>query len=440
VQSYFGELADFLQTALRGDEVYTASYHAEESDFARLSGSRVRQAGSVSQKSLSLDLIEGRRHASASIGLSGDLELDRDRLGRHVTRLREQRAALPEDPLLLYATDVQSTERAGPDPLPDPDEVLGRVLDVGRGRDLVGVYAAGGMHAGFANSLGQRNWESSYSFNLDWSFYLQGDKAAKASYAGFEWEPSELERRANAAVDQLQVLGRTPRTIEPGAYRVYLAPAALAEIVDMLRWGGFGLRAHRTKSTPLLRMLDGDEQLHPSVTMIENTRGGLGPGFENAGFLKPPEVTLIRGGVYSDALVSPRSSVEYGVPTNGASGMEAPVSIELGPGALAADRVLAELGTGVFVSNLWYLNYSDRSACRTTGMTRFATFWVEGGQIQAPLSVMRFDETVYRMLGKNLAGLTAERELLIDPGSYGRRSSASAHLPGALVDDFVFTL
>ena len=37
----------------------------------------------------------------------------------------------------------------------------------------------------------------------------------------------------------------------------------------------------------------------------------------------------------------------------------------------------------VYVNNVWYLNYSDRSACRMTGMTRFATFWVEHGVIQA---------------------------------------------------------
>jgi predicted Zn-dependent protease len=73
-------------------------------------------------------------------------------------------------------------------------------------------------------------------------------------------------------------------------------------------------------------------------------------------------------------------------------------------------------------------------------MTRFATFWVENGVIQAPLNVMRFDETVYRMLGDNLIGLTAEREMIFDPDTYGRRSTRTARLPGALVDDFTFTL
>ena len=74
-------------------------------------------------------------------------------------------------------------------------------------------------------------------------------------------------------------------------------------------------------------------------------------------------------------------------------------------------------------------------------MTRFATFWVEDGEIAAPLDVMRFDETVYRMLGENLVGLTAERELVLDPGSYlERATTTSGRFPGALVEDFNFTL
>ncbi|MGH8067091.1 MAG: TldD/PmbA family protein, partial [Candidatus Entotheonellia bacterium] len=80
------------------------------------------------------------------------------------------------------------------------------------------------------------------------------------------------------------------------------------------------------------------------------------------------------------------------------------------------------------------------SACRMTGMTRFATFWVEGGVIQAPLSVMRFDESIYRMFGDHLLGLTAERDFILDASTYHERSTGSSRLPGALVEDFTFTL
>ena len=58
----------------------------------------------------------------------------------------------------------------------------------------------------------------------------------------------------------------------------------------------------------------------------------------------------------------------------------------------------------------------------------------------APLSVMRFDESVLEMLGPKLVALTREREFLLDASTYRDRSSGSSRLPGVLLDDFVFTL
>ena len=109
-------------------------------------------------------------------------------------------------------------------------------------------------------------------------------------------------------------------------------------------------------------------------------------------------------------------------------------------GTLAEKDALDALGTGLAIGNLHYLNYSDRPACRMTGMTRFATFWVEDGKIVAPIDVLRFDDTVYRMLGSNLEALTTETELLLDAGTYGCRKLSSLRLPGALVQEMAFTL
>lgn len=440
MQTYFNELADHVTAQLKGDEVATLSFAGEDSDFVRFNQSEVRQAGSVQQRELEIDLVQGARHCSASLTLAGDLEQDRPRVDKMVQGLRETCAFLPEDPHHLYATDVRSSEHAKQGNLPDGGAAVDQVRAAGGGRDLVGIYAAGGIHTGFANSLGQRNWHSSQNFNLDWSFYHQADKAVKTSYAGFDWDEAAFGKKVERAGQQLAALKTEARSVEKGAYRVYLTPAALYEIMGMLSWGGFGLKSHRTKQTPLLKMVESDARMAPSITIREHTAGGVAPNFQEQGFLRPDGVTLIEGGEYRDCLVSPRSAKEYGVETNGASAWETPESIELGAGDLPEDEVLKRLGTGVYVSNLWYLNWSDMVSCRTTGMTRFATFWVEDGEIKAPLNVMRFDETAYRVLGKNLVGLTREREMILDAGSYSRRSTSSGHLPGALVNDFTFTL
>lgn len=436
----FSDLSDDLCTQLQGDEVLTLFLRGEESDFVRFNKGTVRQAGHVQQATLELDLIDGARHASARITLSGDPAIDRDRAANQLSVLRDLIPYLPEDPYLLYSKDVQSTDRTAKNQLPESGEVVDSILGECGGSDLVGIYASGAIHTGFANSLGQRNLFTTDSFHFDWSFYHQADKAVKCGYAGTEWEPEAFQRKVESGRRQLGVIERSPRTIEPGRYRAYLAPTALYEILSLMCWGGFGLKAQRTKRSPLLRAVEGEAHLKSGFDLRENTRDGLAPSFESGGFLKPDQVDLFVDGNYKDALVSPRSAQEYGVATNGAGGHERPESLDLGTGDLATDSVLQELGTGIYVNNLWYLNYSDRPSCRVTGMTRFATLWVENGQVVAPVNVMRFDDTVYRILGEQLVGLTDSRELLLDSGTYERRSTDSARLPGALVDDLKLTL
>ena len=100
MHEYFYTLADAITALLKGDEIYTCTFRGEDSDFVRFNRSAMRQAGTVTQRFLSLDLIRGQRHAAADVALSGDLEEDRARLTQAVAELREQLPYLPEDPIL----------------------------------------------------------------------------------------------------------------------------------------------------------------------------------------------------------------------------------------------------------------------------------------------------------------------------------------------------
>ncbi len=440
MQQVFFDLAAFLGTCLRGSEQYQCWLSAEASDFVRFNRSAIRQPGHVRQIHLSLNLIDGLRHAKMSLALAGDLASDRAQLAAMVSRLGEQLRDLPEDPHLLISTETHSTEHIVASRLPDSGAIVEEVLGAAQSYDMVGILAAGPVYRGFANSFGQRNWHEVASFNFDWSLYRNRDKAVKTSYAGFEWDSAAFGAKFRNATEQLAILQREPVSIPPGDYRAYLAPTALNEIVGMLNWGGVSEKALRTRQSPLRRMRDEGLRLHSAVSLSEDTAGGLAPAFQGEGFIKPESVALFDRGRLVGSLVSPRTAKEYGIAANGADGGEAASSFSLAGGALPMSRVLGELDTGVFISNLWYLNFSDRANCRLTGMTRFATFWVEGGEIKAPLNVMRFDDSLFRLLGDKLLGLTEERELLIDSDTYGQRGTGSSVLPGALVKDFTFVL
>jgi predicted Zn-dependent protease len=434
VKGFFFELASRLERELKAGEVLLSNLHAERSDFVRFNKGKVRQAGSVEQRYLTLRLVRARRQASATV--TGE---NFESLKSILSRLREALDGLPEDPWLLINEQPQSTSSERRGALLPAQAVVEAVTGKAQGHDLVGFYAGGTVYRGFANSLGQRNWHEVDSFNFDWSLFWQADQAVKTSYAGFDWRQQDFVKAMNTAVEELALLEKPRKDIEPGEYRAYLAPRALDELAGLLSWGGFSARARATKQSPLLRMQEG-ETLSPKITLIEKTREGVAPAFQADGFVKPAEVALIVGGKLKDALVSPRSAKEYGLQSNAANGAESPEALDVAAGTLEPDEVLKALDTGLYISNLWYLNFSDRPAGRITGMTRFATFWVEGGRIAAPLAPMRFDDSIYRLLGENLVELTARRELLLDSSTYGERSTSSARLPGALLKSLRLTL
>lgn len=438
MDAYFRDLSQALFKGLHGREEALLAFHGEDSDFVRFNRNAIRQAGHVRQQTLDMTLIQGDCQASATLNLSGRLEADVDQAGATLAALRAQLPLLPDDPYLHYATEPRDTFAQADNALPSATDAVGEIIAAARDLDLVGLWASGEMAQGFANSLGQFNWHSSRSFNFDWSIYQHDDKAIKQSYAGFDWSSEQLQQRIASARATLPLLAEPARTIEPGRYRVYLTPAALHELMELLNWGAFGLKSHRTAQTPLLQMVRDQRNLDPRIHMTERHAAGLTAPFTHAGFIKPERVDLIVDGAYRDCLANARSAKEYGADVN--CSIEHPQSLGLAPGDLPEEDILGALDTGVWISNLWYCNYSDRNHCRITGMTRFACLWVENGEVVAPLNVMRFDETLYNILGTKLIGLTDTPEHILDSSTYGQRSAASTRLPGALVDDFCFTL
>lgn len=444
-ESYFNDLANGLGRFLKGKEQFTLSYSAEQSDFVRFNHGRIRQAGHVDQAYVSLRLIDerddGKRQATITMTLTGDARPDLAHCQRAMASLRTTLAELPVDPFLIVETEGFASRNVRTGLLPTGMDMAATVTELGVGHDLVGFLATGPMQRGFASSYGHRNWHEVANFNFEWSLYYEADKATKSSYAGFEWQPEALRARIIRAANDLAVLRHPVRQVEPGAYRVYLSPMAMHEIVGRMTWNGFSAKAHATRTSPLQRLYDGQATLSPMITISEHTASGLMPVVQSDGFRRPDHVDLIYEGQPSSLLASPRTAREYDVPQNGAeTNDETPQSLDMAAGRVDHENLMRELGTGLCINNLWYLNYSDRMNCRLTGMTRFATFWVENGEAVAPTNVMRFDDSVYRMLGEGLTGLTAAREFIPESRTYQQRSTASMRLPGAFVDGFRLTL
>lgn len=440
MRELFYDLADYAIGRLAGREALLLNFDGEESDFVRFNQGRVRQPMTVRQAYLSLTLIDGQRQDRAAITLTGVPSDDRTAVAHALETLRRDLPSLPADPYLLYATEPRSSERVQRGSLPSPAQAIEDIVHGATGLDLVGILSNGPVYDGFANSFGQRNWHAVDSFLFDWSVYHAADKAVKMSYAASDWSGAEIARRIDSAREQLVHLAKPARTIEPGEYRAYLAPAAMDELFWLLNWGGVSAKEQQTQQSVLQRLVDGEAQLSPQITLRENIARGLAPAFDDVGFSRPDTIDLIRAGRHAGSLVSPRTAQEYGLQANGASESESMHSMDVATGALDARAALDALDTGIYVGNFNYLNFSDRPSCRVTGLTRFTTFWVERGRIAAPLNVMRFDDSLFRLLGTHLDALTSESEWILNSGTYGQRSVETSRVPGALVSAIALTL
>jgi hypothetical protein len=164
-----------------------------------------------------LDLIKGPRHASGTITLSGDAAEDNGRAAVLLKQLRDWLPHLPEDPHMLYATEVHSSEQHRKDRLPKsvtrwPRSSRPTGAAISLGSTLQGIRR-------IANSFGQRNWFTS-ALHPDRSFSSL-PKAGSVPMPG-RVDKAAFGRKVSDALAKLEVLARPPRTIEPGQYRVYL--------------------------------------------------------------------------------------------------------------------------------------------------------------------------------------------------------------------------
>ena len=434
------QLESQLRELLPADLSYRVFLNSEASTFIRLNKGKVRQPGSVHQAHATLDISKGKRHFKSHISLSGVPEQDLARLKDLLVPEAEMLSLLDPDPHIMEMPEPQTSEFFGPRSQVEPQEVLREILEASNGLDLVGIYAAGRIARSYFDSAGSNMHHETDRSHFDFSVFAHHDKAVKCSVSGEHWEEAQLAETLGRAKQQLPYLHHESKTIEPGRYRAYLAPSAVGSVLSLLSWSAFSEKSHQTGLSPLKSLRSGERLLHKSITISESPGSLQGPRFNETGFMTPETVSLIEKGRYRSSLVSPRSGNEFDIPHNGANLSESPNYLSMVPGKLPEASILEALGTGVFISDLWYLNFSDPQICRMTGMTRFASFWVENGKIVAPLCVMRFDDSIFNLFGSRLEGLTSRSEIFHEAHTYNSRNTSAMQVPGALVDGLTFTL
>lgn len=427
---------------------FTVSLAGEDSQFTRFNGAKVRQSGLVCDGQLRLTLMSAERTTTANVPFIGSFDTDWALTSKALEQLQADLIHLPVDPyIVLPEASQQGNSRAvRSGKLLHSNKIAETVLDAVRSLDFSGLYAGGLSYRAYGDSAGNRHWFETPSFTLDYSLFgasAEGsvNQAVKETLAGHAWSAADYSNNIASAQKQLALLSKPAKVIAKGAYRTYLAPAAVGDIIDTLIWGGgLGEASLRQGNSAFNSLEKGEVALSEQFSLSEDFQRVSVPRFNTNGAIAPTYLPIIQNGQWANSLVNARSAKEYQKVSNAANASESMRAPVVAPGNLKAEDILARLDTGLYISNLHYLNWSDLTAGRITGMTRYACFWVENGEIVAPIENLRFDDNLYRFLGEGLIALTDRQTFLPAVDTYERRSLGGMWVPGMLIEQFRYTL
>lgn len=439
VQESFEKNAKLALTTLPANMQASYSLEAEASDFVRFSKSKVRQATNVEQASVTLTLQGDQKLTRISFPLTSDLSEDRKRFLLQTGRALNELKALPVNPypVIMAANAISHTDQSGK--YPTAEFIIEEVMQKTAGDDFVGYLASGPMMRAVINSKGTEHWYASDVYFVDYSLFEEKN-AVTANVAGSSWNQAAWDQSLSDSRSFLHQMRKPRKKLPRGEYRTYLAPGAVQELLSTACWGGFSQSAFKQGQSGLRLFFNGEKSLSRQLTLLDNYALGLAEPFNSTGEGIPSQLMIIENGLPKNLVTSSKSASEYQVPSTGADDYESPRSLEVKPGTLKHDDIFKKLGTGLYLSNLHYVNWSDPKTARMTGMTRFACFWVENGDIAGPLEDMRFDVSLYDVFGSQLVELTDFQEIMVNNLTYGSRGLGGKKLPGALIDGFKLTL
>jgi len=440
MEKVFNNLSESLFSDLKQGEDVILSFSGENSQFIRFNNASVRQTGLVDDAEIELKFISNRRICGGGFTVSGNLEIDLKRGREEINRMRLETKEIPEDPFLVLPTNAGSSHEVKNSNGLNFEDSVDAILPTMSGVDFVGILANGKTFRGNANSLGQKHWFETDSYSLDYSLVTPGHQMVKGSFSGTDWNQNEYEAYVERSKQKLVLMERKPIKVKTGDYKTWFESAAVSDFLGMFSWNGISEASLRQGCSGFGKMRHNDIRLSPKFSIVEDFKAGFCPKFNSDGEIAPESLALIENGYLKNTLVSSRSAKEYDLTSNFAEAGEYLRSPNMSVGNLNHEDVVKSIGEGLFLSNIHYLNWSDNPGGRITGLTRYACFWVEGGEIVAPIETMRFDDSFYRFFGDQLLEVEDTQTVNPEVGTYGGRSLGATTCPGILVDSFSLTL
>ena len=399
--------------SLKENEQLTVYLEGENSQYFRFNDSKLRQSGIIEDYAVTISLFSGKKSLQSSTTLSSDIKSSVSNLTNEINALRDPLSLIPENDFTCFPDPFESLDIVKSGQLPKREEILEALMDTISSDNLTGVWTSGKIFRACSTSEGTNHWFEKDSFIFDFSLIDAQENMVKVLFPGSNWDKSKFVAAFHEASEKLKLMNKPKMELKPGKYRVWFEPNAVADFVDMFNWNGVSESSFRNGSSCLLKLRNSDTRLSNLFSLNESFSSLSTAPFNSRGEVSE-DVAIIQNGILSNTLVNAKTALEYKISSNFA---EEPNSWGMGEymrsphmeaGDIDNEERLEKLGTGIFISNIHYLNWSDTLGGRITGLTRYACYWVEDGKLVAPIKTMRFDDSFYNFFGSNLEGVGKE--------------------------------
>ena len=216
---------------------------------------------------------------------------------------------------------------------------------------------------------------------------------------------------------------RAAVTVPVGTYEVVLEPEAVAELLIWLGYIAFGAKQIHEHSSCLSGRM-GERLMHPSVTIDDdgNDPAGLRLPFDPEGVPKQ-RVRLIDRGRAAGFVTDSTYAALYHQPSTGHAqtpdGTDGPVPVHLfmAPGTVSRAEMIRRCDRGLLIPRFHYVNglLNPREALMT-GLTREGVFLIKDGKCDAPVTTLRFTQSLLDAL-RHVVAISKERQVVGDPAS-----------------------
>lgn len=372
-----------------------------------------------------LRVFVGRRHASVSANTLGD-----------PVALAERAVAMarvaPEDPFAdLIEPEMLATAFADLDLLdtstPTAADLTALALAAeDAARAVPGVTNSGGAHAGW--SLGGLVLVTSHGFSGSWlrSGHSLSVTALAGAGTGMERDWDASSKIFGADLDAPELIGRrageravrrlNPRKVDTRTATVIWEPRAATGLVGHLLSAING--AAIARKTSFLKDRLGETVFAPGITIVDDPyrrRGLSSRPFDGEG-VTGPVLKLVEAGVLNHWLLDGAAARELGLSSNGraARGVGSPspgsTNVTLMPGTLARADMIAGVREGLLVTDMIGSGVNGITGDYSRGASGF---WIENGEIGAPVSEITVAGNLKDMFARMVAGDDLEERFSI---------------------------